>query len=255
VTTRFRKHSSTAPPGYFRWEAAGLRWLADALPDAVVTVLEVGDHHLDLPLLAAATPTPVGAERLGRDLATIHAAGAAGYGAGPDGWTGDGWLGPLSEPLPLVLGRWERWGEFYAQARIRPTVARGLERGAIDAGAAEVFERLADRLEDGVFDTGGAAARCHGDLWAGNVLWTADRAVLIDPAAHGAHPESDLAMLALFGAPHTERIIAGYESVSPLAAGWQGRVLLHQVHPLLMHAVLFGGGYRAHSLRAASAYL
>jgi fructosamine-3-kinase len=31
------------------------------------------------------------------------------------------------------------------------------------------------------------------------------RCVLIDPAAHGGHRESDLAMLALFGLPHLDR--------------------------------------------------
>ena len=41
-------------------------------------------------------------------------------------------------------------------------------------------------------------ARIHGDLWSGNVMWTADsgqsEAVLIDPAAHGGHREEDLAI-------------------------------------------------------------
>src|SRR6478752_4834379 len=54
----------------------------------------------------------------------------------------------------------------------------------------------------GTFDSAEPASRLHGDLWSGNVLWTAREAVLIDPAAHGGHRETDLAMLALFGAPH-----------------------------------------------------
>ena len=33
-------------------------------------------------------------------------------------------------------------------------------------------------------------------------MWTPDGVVLIDPAAHGGHRETDLAMLALFGCPH-----------------------------------------------------
>jgi fructosamine-3-kinase len=87
-------------------------------------------------------------------------------------------------------------------------------------------------------------ARLHGDLWSGNVLWAADgRVWVIDPAAHGGHRESDLAMLALFGAPQLERIIGAYEEVAPLAEGWRERVPLHQAWPLLVHAALFGGGY------------
>ena len=45
----FRKGSRSAPDGYFRWEAAGLAWLADAPGGAaVVRVLDVAEQHLDL---------------------------------------------------------------------------------------------------------------------------------------------------------------------------------------------------------------
>ena len=39
-------------------------------------------------------------------------------------------------------------------------------------------------------------------------MWTAEGAVLIDPAAHGGHRETDLAMLALFGCPFSTRCSA-----------------------------------------------
>ena len=42
---------------------------------------------------------------------------------------------------------------------------------------------------------------------------------------------------------------------APLADGWRDRVLLHQVHPLLLHAVLFGGSYAAQTLQAARRYV
>lgn len=113
---------------------------------------------------------------------------------------------------------------------------------------------MADRLAGGEFDDDDPPARLHGDLWAGNVLWTAKGATLIDPAAHGGHRETDLAMLALFGAPHLERIIAAYREAHPLADGWPTRVALHQLHPVMLHAVLFGGGYAAQALTIARRY-
>ena len=96
-------------------------------------------------------------------------------------------------------------------------------------------------------------ARIHGDLWPGNVLWGADdRAWLVDPAAHGGHRETDLAQLALFGgAPHLDRVLAAYRESWPLADGWRERVPLHQLHLLLVHTALFGGGYRDAVTRAA----
>ena len=50
-----------------------------------------------------------------------------------------------------------------------------------------------------------------------------------------------------------ERVLAGYVDVAPLAPGWRARVPLHQLFPLLVHAVLFGGGYGARAAAAARA--
>jgi fructosamine-3-kinase len=61
-------------------------------------------------------------------------------------------------------------------------------------------------------------------------------------------------MLTLFGEPWVPRLLDAYEEVAP-ADGWRERERLHQVHPLLVHAVLFGGGYLAAAVAAAEAYL
>ncbi|GGL45423.1 fructosamine kinase family protein [Phycicoccus endophyticus] len=251
---RFRKSSATVPPGYFAWEATGLRWLGEAGGDAVVPVLDVGPTHLELPYLAEGPPSVRAAEDLGRALARIHGAGADAFGAPPAGWDGDGWLGPLSEPLPLRLGSWPAWGVFAAEARVLPLARTGRERGVFGPEQVAVLERLARTLAAGTHDTDDPPARLHGDLWAGNVLWTPAGAVVVDPAAHGGHREADLAMLAVFGAPSLPRLLAAYDEVAPLASGWRERVLLHQVHPLLVHAVLFGGSYVPRAVDAAAHY-
>lgn len=62
----FRKGSASAPDGYFRWEAAGLAWLADAPGGVpVVEVVEVGQDHLDLRRLSFVNPDPAMAEEFG----------------------------------------------------------------------------------------------------------------------------------------------------------------------------------------------
>jgi fructosamine-3-kinase len=54
-------------------------------------------------------------------------------------------------------------------------------------------------------------------------------------------------------------VLGAYDEAYPLADGWRDRVALHQLHPLLVHATLFGGGYVtqatavARSLAAGSA--
>jgi fructosamine-3-kinase len=79
--------------------------------------------------------------------------------------------------------------------------------------------------------------------------------VLIDPAASGGHRETDLAMLALFGCPFLDEILAGYDAAHPLAAGRQDRVPLHQLHPLAVHAASHGPSYAAPLVAAARAVL
>ncbi len=79
----------------------------------------------------------------------------------------------------------------------------------------------------------------------------ADGVVLIDPAAHGGHAETDLAMLALFGAPYLADILEGYQAVAPLREGWRSRVPVHQLHPLAVHAVGHGRSYGVALVEAA----
>ena len=111
-------------------------------------------------------------------------------------------------------------------------------RCGLERPVGEVVERLSELLPPE------PAALVHGDLWWGNVLYGADgRSWLIDPSVHGGHPEEDLAMLALFGAV-PDRVLAAYLETRPLADGWERRVPLFQLYPLLVHTVLFGGTYR-----------
>ncbi len=246
----FIKTRTDAPAGFFACEAAGLRWLEVPGGPRVVQVVDVGPQSLSLERLTEVRPTAEAARAFGRRLAVLHDAGADAWGALPPGVEA-GFFGPLDDPLPMAGGAWPSWAQFYGEARLRPVCEQGRARGTFDRAEAEAFDAVVARLDDLIGPAADdAPARLHGDLWSGNVLWTrstADahdvEAVLIDPAAHGGHREADLAMLALFGSPHLTETIAGYEEVHPLARGWQHRVGLHQLYPLAVHAVLFGGSY------------
>jgi fructosamine-3-kinase len=253
----FRKHSPDAPARSIAWEAAGLRWLAEAtslggMP--VARVLDVGAAHLDLERLTPVAPTRDAAGTFGERLARTHDSGAGtAYGAGPPGWSADGWFGPADRPLPLSLARHDSWAPFYAQERLLPIAAACRDAGALSPEQAGLLDRVAARLPE--HDPGEPPSRIHGDLWAGNVVWTDDGATLIDPSAHAGHRETDLAMLALFGSAHLEVTLAAYQLVWPLADGWRARVGLHQLYPLAVHALLFGGGYAAQTAVLARRYV
>ncbi len=248
-----RKSWSDAPSGFFEAEAAGLRWLAQAQPDGgarVVEVCDVGPDHIELTRLRAVRPTPAAAEALGRGLAVTHDAGAPAFGSPPSGWTGDAWIGRQ----PQTNDPAARWGQFYAEQRVRPFVRRALDRGHLDGSGARTVDRVCDRLTAGDFDDDRPPARIHGDLWSGNVVFTSDGAVLIDPAAHGGHGLTDLAMLALFGCPGLDRVAAAYEVAAGLDRGWRDLVALHQLHPLAVHASSHGPAYAAPLVEAARAF-
>ncbi|GGB95994.1 fructosamine kinase family protein [Cellulomonas carbonis] len=252
--TTWLKSRRDAPPGFFACEAAGLGWLRVPGGPRVVRVLGVRDTALELERLVPSRPTARAADDLGRSLAVLHRAGAPAFGAPPDGWTGDGFFGPLSEPLPLRAGRYERWGEFHAACRLEPLADALRRRGRLDDDVAGALERLSRRLRDGALDDGSPPARVHGDLWSGNVVWTQDGAVLVDPAAHGGHPLTDVAMLDLFGLPHLDRVTAAYREATGLVVD-RGLLALHQVYPVGMHVVLFGevwAGRLAATLRASA---
>lgn len=261
---------------------------------AHVVPVTAGPGWIDEPRLAAGTVTASAAEAFGRALAVTHAAGAPVFGAAPPGWDGRTQMGRSNERIrPCerepdgVAPR--RWGEFFADDRLVPYLEPCLDRGSLTSRHASVIERVCERLRDGDFDADQpalvrraarergdrvAVARTHGDLWTGNVMWVPERTidwappragrghggvpdvvgVLIDPLAQGAHAETDLAALGVFGQRHLERIIAGYDEVSPLADGWRERVGLHQLHMLIIHAFLFGGSYGAATASVAGRY-
>ncbi len=249
----FVKTNHRAAPGFFALEAAGLRWLRVDGGVPCARVVAQDDDSLTLERLESVTPTRAAARDFGSRLAVTHGAGAPLFGAGPDGWTGDGYFGPMSQPLPMSFTGRRDWGAFYAEERLRPMA--DLAGGRLGAEASRLVTAVIDRCLAGDFDDGDRPARLHGDLWSGNVMWTPDGVVLIDPAAHGGHRETDLAMLTLFGCPFLGEVLSGYQSVRRLRDGWRDRVPLHQLYPLLAHVVLFGGGYGRQAQAAAVAAL
>lgn len=242
--TALMKTLPHAPEGFFEAEAAGLAWLAEV--DGGVPVPEVLAAASDCLVLAwveQGSKTPVeAATTFGQQLATTHAAGADGWGLDHDGFIGR---------LPLPNRTAGSWAEFYAVRRLLPYLKLARDRGNVSEADAAAVEGVVRRIVE-LAGPDEPPARLHGDLWSGNVLWGQESRVwLVDPAAHGGHRETDLAMLALFGCPQLQRVMDAYQEAAPLADGWEDRVPLHQLFPLLVHASLFGGGYGARAGEAA----
>jgi len=226
-------------------EATGLRWLAEAAAVPIPEVISRHNRTLALIYLPAGRPEGAIADRFGRDLARMHSAGAERFGAPWDGYIAS---------LPLPNDQADSWPSWYAEHRLLPYCRMARDAGTFGPADVALIESVAGRVGE-LAGPAELPARVHGDLWSGNVLWSGGRGWLVDPAAHGGHRETDLAMLALFGAPHLDSIVAAYQEVTPLADGWRDRLPLHQLHPLLVHVCLFGTSYREPALAAARAAL
>ena len=252
--TVYLKHAPTAPEGFLATEAAGLAWLRQANGAAVVDVQAISPTALTLTALDSVPPTPAMAHAFGAALAHTHAAGAPAFGAPPPGAPfAYGFYGPTEEPLAMPYAHEARWGAFFAAYRLMPYARIAYERQQLTS--LTPFEQLVERLSAGQFDDDLPPARIHGDLWSGNLLLTPAGGVLIDPAAHGGHPLTDIASLALFGVAHFEAIIEGYQQVTQLPEGWPALIDLHQLPCILLHAALFGSLYGAQARQLAARYL
>ena len=233
----FAKTHAAAPQRACSTEAAGLGWLRDAGAVPVPEVLGVSDEP---PLLVlewiddgGARGDRAGEAEFGRALAALHRSGAPSFGREDRRPTGS--RGLPNDPT-------DTWATFYRDRRLLPLAELAERCAALPAPAVHALRDVASRLDQ----LGGPPeppARLHGDLWAGNRLVDPSGASwLIDPAAHGGHREFDLAMMRLFGGFGSDAF-AAYGEVCPLADGWQERIPLHQLAPLVVHAIKFGGGY------------
>ena len=227
--TIFVKHNDDAPAGMFAAEADGLAWLAESRAIKTPDVLAIGDTWLALEWLEPGARPRGFDEALGLGLAALHKAGAERYGHARDNFIAT---------IPQDNRAAASGPAFWIERRLVPMI----DRAIATRGAPASWRDRARSLEDQIPDE--PAARLHGDLWSGNVHCTDGSPALIDPAVYGGHREIDLAMLALFGGL-SETIARAYHEAHPLADDWRARLPLWQLYPLLVHTVLFGGGYGA----------
>jgi fructosamine-3-kinase len=246
----FAKTHHRPPPGFFTTEAAGLTWLREPGHLLVPAVLAASDGDDGGPAFLVLEWIDEGGRSadeaaFGRALARLHRVGLPRFGREDGRTTG-------SRALPN--DPCDSWVEFYATRRLDPLRRLAAREHALSEAALVLLDDVIDRLAE----LGGPPeppARLHGDLWAGNrVVDRSGRSWLIDPAAHGGHREFDLAMMRLFGG-FGPAAFEGYDDESPLADGWERRVPLHQLAPLIVHAVKFGGSYGGATEQALRACL
>jgi fructosamine-3-kinase len=232
-------NSANRYPRMFEIEAAGLKALAGNYPLKVPQVIDCGvaadQQYLILEWLAVAQATSASWEAFGIALAELHRTTNESFG-----WEDDNYLGSLK----MTNSRSESWPEFYASKRIMPMVKQLRDNSAFSENDVQMAEQFCKRLPDII--PAESPALLHGDLWNGNVsavmmdgkITTA----IYDPSVFYGHREIDIALTKLFGG-FPAGFYDSYQQAYPLEKGWQQRLPVFQLSHLLLHAVLFGGGY------------
>lgn len=223
-------------PSMFEAEADGLNRLAATGAVRMPKVIAFGEEHdvsyLILEHINGGLKSAAFWEGFGRQLAALHRHTERAFGLDRDNYIGS--MKQLNSPAA-------DWSSFFIHQRLAPQLKKARDADRVDAGMAFRFERLFAKL-DHLFPTE-PPALLHGDLWSGNFLSDDHgRPVLIDPAVYYGHREMDIAMTRLF-VGFDAGFYSAYSSAWPLASGWEERIDLCNLYPLLVHVNLFGGGY------------
>lgn len=229
-------NSANKFPMMFETEAKGLDLLASSqeidVPKVVLTGKSEDYAYLILDYIKSESEIDDYWIDLGTRLARMHKHSNSSFGLGYDNYIGS---------LPQSNTQHKSWNEFFISERLIPQINMAKGAGLMSKSLIRSFESLFEKIQD-IFPEE-APALLHGDLWSGNFM-TGDKgqAVIIDPAVYYGHREMDIGMTRLFGGFSFEFYNA-YNNEYPLQPGWEERVEICNLYPLMVHVNLFGGGY------------
>lgn len=225
-----------AYPGLFEKEVNGLQALRQHSTLLIPTVIRCGNikgrQYLLLEWLQNETGYKNYWDHFGKALALLHQ-----HRFDHFGWPVDNYIGSLVQQNAGV----QSWPLFYENYRIMPLVRQLFNAGSLNKKDLASAELLCKHLEQ-LFPAE-PPALVHGDLWSGNfMVTTGGKVAVFDPAVYYGHREMDIGMTQLFGG-FNEQFYTSYQEIYPLEKGWKQRLAITQLYPLLVHAILFGGGY------------
>ncbi|MCI5055460.1 MAG: fructosamine kinase family protein [Flavobacteriales bacterium] len=188
-------------------------------------------HYLLMEYIPTIPATPEHWEQFGTDLAEMHQSSNEKFGLSYNNFIGT---------LDQSNAAHDSAHDFFWEERLNPLIRKSLSNQLLETSDVERFEKLAKKLEDILPDE--PPALIHGDLWSGNFLHAEKGTFIFDPACHYGLREADIAMSLLFGG-FDRSFYDAYNQVYPLEKGWQNRMDLLNLYPLLVHLILFGRSY------------
>lgn len=223
-------------PGMFEKEAQGLQLLRNAacieVPEVFLTAVTGRYAFLVQEFIAGNNQIPDFHAVFGRQLAALHIHSADNFGLDHNNY-----IGSLNQSNTFH----GNWFDFLIDERLQPLLEMAINHGHLNMRDAKLFESLYSKLS-GILPVE-PPALLHGDLWSGNFMVGKDGLpCMFDPAVYYGHREMDIAMTKLFGGFNTE-FYQAYQDAMPMEPGWEKRIPINQLYPLLVHVNLFGGSY------------
>jgi fructosamine-3-kinase len=233
----FIKHNRASQhPNMFKLERQGLDLLRSANAVRVPTVYGVieaeGQEILVMEMIDRGTPHYDFWPEFGAQLARLHRTEGTAFGLDYNNFISS---------IPQVNTPSSDWASFFYECRLAPMVKRAVDSGKADLELVKQLDRLGAKLQE-IFPVE-KPSLLHGDLWGGNFISDlSGDAVIFDPAVYYGHREMDLAMSRLFGG-FDPAFYSGYAEEWVLELGWEDRVAICNLYPLLVHVNLFAGSY------------
>jgi fructosamine-3-kinase len=229
----FLKWNENPQETMFKAEAKGLDLLRKSDKNLVIpSALAISDKYLLLEWIEEGGGKPDSSYKFGVELAKLHCTSNSSFGLDHDNFIGK---------LKQSNTNHSNWPDFFALERIEPQIKLGVESGKLTRSLLRDVEPLYKKL--GSIFPQEQPALLHGDLWGGNFMFTKSGvASIYDPAVYYGHREMDLAMTRLFGGFSAD-FYNGYNEQFPVEPGFEERISLCNLYPILVHANLFGGSY------------
>jgi fructosamine-3-kinase len=229
-------NSKSLYPGMFEKERMGLNLLRKSTSLHVPLVLCIGEFedfsYLILEFIDTKIPKSNFWENFGYGLAELHFNRSENFGLEYHNYNGS-----LNQKNDLS----ENWLDFFIENRLRYQERLAIDQGKLDIEVSKLLDKLY-RVLPNVLQIENPSL-LHGDLWSGNFMSNhLGQPSIMDPAVYYGHREVDISMSLLFGGFDKEFYHA-YESVCPLEKGWEKRVEIYNLYPLLVHVNLFGASY------------
>jgi len=224
----FVKWNTNSKANMFQSEYNGLKVLKDTNTIRIPNVLCFDDDFLILEFISPSNPNNAFWEVFGQKLALMHKQTHSKFGLDFDNYIGSLYQDNTQN---------KNWTEFFIQNRLQAQLSIGNFSGTLLSDFDKLFQKLPNLFPNE------KPALLHGDLWSGNFLAkNGDTPMLIDPAIYYGNREMDIAMSKLFGGFNSDFYFA-YNESRPLENGWEERIQICNLYPLLIHVNLFGGAY------------